>query len=146
VIAVITAKGEIKMTDLQDKPAVPEGAEPAPEPVAAKKRHAGAHARHFATSKGKRPKEAPRVAKADSRAGSAASAKKGAAARPSSKTAKFMALLKRPGGATGVDLMKATGWQAHSVRGFISGVLGRRMGLKVSSETENGQRRYALKA
>jgi hypothetical protein len=42
--------------------------------------------------------------------------------------------------------MKATGWQAHSVRGFISGVLGRKMGLKVTSKVDNGERRrYSLK-
>lgn len=134
------------MTDVQGAPANLGGAERAPAPVPAKKPHVGAHPRHVAPSKGKRPKGATRAKKAHEGASSAKPAKKGAGARQGSKTAKCMALLKRPGGATGSDLMKATGWQAHSVRGFISGVLGRRMGLKVSSETENGQRRYALKA
>ena len=134
------------MTDLQDKPAVPEGAEPAAEPVPAKKHHVGAHARHVATSKGKRPKRATRVAKADSRAGSVASAKTGAAARQGSKTAKFLALLKRPGGATGADLMKATGWQAHSVRGFLSGTVSKKLGLAVTSaKAEDGERTYSVK-
>ena len=41
--------------------------------------------------------------------------------------------------------MKATGWQAHSVRGFISAVLGKRMGLEVqSSRREDGARVYSL--
>jgi hypothetical protein len=41
--------------------------------------------------------------------------------------------------------MTATGWQAHSVRGFISGVLGKRMGLIVTStKREDGKRAYSL--
>ncbi len=134
------------MAEVQEKSANVEGPGAAQEPVPAKKPHVGAHARHVAPSKGKRPKRGTRAKRAHNRASSAKLAKKGSGARPGSKAAKCLALLKRPGGATGSDLMKATGWQAHSVRGFISGVLGRRMGLKVSSETENGQRRYALKA
>ena len=44
-----------------------------------------------------------------------------------------------------VDPMKATGWQAHSVRGFISGALGKKMGLKVDSvRREDGERVYTL--
>jgi len=41
--------------------------------------------------------------------------------------------------------MKATDWQAHSVRGFLSGTLGKKMGLKiVSSKTNDGERVYSL--
>jgi hypothetical protein len=54
-------------------------------------------------------------------------------------------LVKRPGGATLKHIMKATDWQAHSVRGFLSGTLGKKMGLKIeSSKTNNGQRLYSL--
>jgi len=42
-------------------------------------------------------------------------------ARQGNKTAKVVDLLKRSGGVTLTEIMKATGWQAHSVRGFISG-------------------------
>ena len=45
-----------------------------------------------------------------------------------------------------VDSMKATGWQAHSVRGFMSGVLGKKMGLTVTStKAEDGEHRYSVK-
>ena len=67
-------------------------------------------------------------------------------ARTGSKTAKVLGLLRRSGGASGKELMKATGWQAHSVRGFLSGVLGKKMGLTVTStKTDNGERRYSVK-
>jgi len=56
-----------------------------------------------------------------------------------------LALLKRPGGATAKELMKATGWQAHSVRGFLSGTLGKKMGLAVeSTKREDGERQYRI--
>ena len=42
--------------------------------------------------------------------------------------------------------MKATGWQAHSVSGFISGTLGKKMGRTVeSTKREDGERLYQLK-
>jgi len=43
--------------------------------------------------------------------------------------------------------MAATEWQAHSVRGFISGTLGKKMGLTVeSAKSEKGERTYSLKS
>jgi hypothetical protein len=66
--------------------------------------------------------------------------------RPGSKTEKILSLLKRPGGASLKELMKATGWQAHSVRGFVSGTLGKKMSLTVVSiKSEDGERSYSLK-
>ena len=53
--------------------------------------------------------------------------------RDGSKTAKMLDLLKRPGGATSKELIKATGWLPHSVRGFLSGTVGKKMGLAVTS-------------
>ena len=75
------------------------------------------------------------------------SAKRAAPRRKSSKSAKILELLKRSGGATLQELMKATGWQAHSVRGFLSGTVGKKMGLTVnSSKAEGEERRYSVEA
>src|SRR3989442_11154250 len=59
--------------------------------------------------------------------------KKATIARRGSKTAQILQLLKRPGGATLKELMKATNWQPHSVRGFLRGTLGKKMGTPVES-------------
>ena len=51
----------------------------------------------------------------------------------------------RTGGASLDQLRKATGWQAHSVRGFLSGTLKKKMGLRVaSSKVKDGQRTYRI--
>jgi Protein of unknown function (DUF3489) len=63
----------------------------------------------------------------------AAPANKPATARHGSKTAKILELLKRPTGVTLKELMKATTWQAHSVCGFLSGTVIKRMGIPVES-------------
>jgi hypothetical protein len=68
------------------------------------------------------------------------------AARRGSKKAAVLAMLRKAEGATLAEIMKATGWQSHSVRGFISGSLGKAMGLKVeSTRRADGQRVYKLK-
>ena len=65
----------------------------------------------------------------------------------STKTEKALALLRRPKGVTVAELGKATGWQAHSVRGFMSGTLKKRKGLEiVSKKDERGVRRYRIAA
>jgi outer membrane biosynthesis protein TonB len=147
IVAVITAKGEIKMNDVPENASNNEASTPPVEPTPAKRPRGGAQARHVAPSKAKSAKQAGLVKKANKAAKSAKSRGKTTNSRRGSKTAKFLDLLKRSGGATSADLMKATGWQAHSVRGFISGVLGRKMGLKVTStKVEDGERRYSLKS
>jgi len=78
----------------------------------------------------RRSDTAPLKAKASRKA---PRAKKVTPARPGSKTAKILDLLKRPGGVTLKELMKATGWQAHSVRGFLSGTLSKKTGDPVES-------------
>jgi hypothetical protein len=72
-----------------------------------------------------------------------ASPKNATPARRGTKTAKILDLLKRPGGVTLKELIKATGWQAHSVRGFLSGAIGKKMGLRVeSSKRADDDRSY----
>jgi hypothetical protein len=67
--------------------------------------------------------------------------------REGSKTETILGLMKRPGGARLKEIMKATGWQAHSVRGFVSGTLGKKMSLTVvSTKTEDGERSYSIQA
>lgn len=67
------------------------------------------------------------------------------ASRSDSKQAKVIALLKRPGGATLDALMKATGWQRHTIRGAIAGALKKRLKLKVTStKSADGARVYRI--
>ena len=76
-----------------------------------------------------------------------AKAAKPEVAREGSKTARILDLLKQPGGVTAKELMKVTGWQPHSVRGFLSGTVGKKMGLTVTStKGEDGERTYSVKA
>jgi hypothetical protein len=77
----------------------------------------------------------------------AARAKKKAAPKDKdTKKEAVLSLLRRKSGASIPDLMEATGWQSHSVRGFISGTLKKKLGLKVETTKAEGQeRRYQLK-
>ncbi len=53
--------------------------------------------------------------------------------------------IRRPGGASLSELKKATGWQAHSVRGFLSGVLKKKRDLHLrSASRDNAERAYRL--
>ena len=90
--------------------------------------------------------QGPRVAANKGRpAQNASQGVKTATGRAGSKKAAIVALLRRQGGATLEDLMSATSWQAHSVRGFISGTLGKKMGLAVvSAKREDGGRVYSI--
>jgi hypothetical protein len=63
-----------------------------------------------------------------------------------SKTARVIALLRQPAGASLKVIMGTTGWQAHSVRGFISGQLGKRKGLRVRAFERDGERVYVIKS
>ena len=57
----------------------------------------------------------------------------------------ILALLKAPGGATLESLMAATGWQAHSVRGFLSRKVSKELGLQIESLRRDGKRVYCLR-
>jgi hypothetical protein len=115
-------------------------------PKRARKGSGGARRAHVAPSKAKPAKKASppkKGAKAPQKAGRTKAGK----AREGSKTAQVLNLLKRPDGATLKELMKATGWLPHSVRGFLSGAVGKKMGLKVTStKGDDGERSYSVKA
>ena len=65
--------------------------------------------------------------------------------RPGTKQALLIDLLKRKNGATIDDIVAATGWQPHSVRGAISGSLKKKLGLTVTSDpVENRGRVYRI--
>jgi hypothetical protein len=138
VTAVITAKGENMTTTEETGNADATTASELPK--ARKKARAGAHRAPVAPKKAKSGKKATAAKKAPK------GPKKAAGARDGSKTAKVLDLLKRSGGATAKELMKATGWQPHSVRGFLSGTIRKKMGLTVvSTKGEDGERSYSIK-
>jgi hypothetical protein len=67
------------------------------------------------------------------------------AAPRGSKTEAALKLLRRKTGASLAELQEATGWQAHSVRGFLSGTVRKKLALPLSSEvTKQGVRRYRI--
>jgi hypothetical protein len=55
-----------------------------------------------------------------------------------------LGLLRRPQGATIAAIMKATGWQQHSVRGFFAGVVRKRLKLQLGSKRVDGNRVYKI--
>ena len=119
--------------------------EAAPPTKALKKASVRKRARHNATSPSKTGKQA-KTSKGASKASSGAK-KASKTEKAGSKTSKVLDLLKRPGGVTTQDLSKATGWQAHSVRGFLSGMIRKKMGITVNStRTRDGVLTYSVKA
>jgi Protein of unknown function (DUF3489) len=128
------------------------GAAPGPKSRSGKRR--GAHASQAkAHQKAKLRTQRRHVAQKTARSGPAARGGQTAektppvrAAREGTKKAKVLALLKRPQGATIAELRQATDWQAHSVRGFLSGTLHQQWGLQIQSgKHPNGERFYSLR-
>jgi hypothetical protein len=66
--------------------------------------------------------------------------------KPVRKIDTLMALLRRPQGAGLPEMIEATGWQAHSIRGAMSGAIGKTLGLKVTSTKQEGVRTYRIEA
>jgi hypothetical protein len=64
--------------------------------------------------------------------------------RPNTKQARVIALLRAPVGSTIGAIMQATGWQQHSVRGFLAGVVGKKLGLVLVSEASESGRVYRI--
>jgi hypothetical protein len=65
-------------------------------------------------------------------------------ADPGSKQSHLIGMLQSPEGATIAAMMKATGWQQHSVRGFLAGVVRKRLKLKLGSKKVDGVRVYQI--
>src|SRR5712675_1665018 len=65
-------------------------------------------------------------------------------AEPDSKQSHVIAMLQSPAGATITAMMKATGWQQHSVRGFLAGVVRKRLKLKLGSKKVDDERVYQI--
>jgi len=122
-------------TQEQDQPTV------ASEPAESGKARAAARKPPAATTKAKSTRKPSRGKKAPKRRPKAKAATPG----HGSKTALVISLLEKSKGASLAELMKATGWQAHSVRGFLSGTLRKKMGLKVeSAKRGDGERVYSV--
>jgi hypothetical protein len=140
VIAVINRQGDNIMISLAEVTEI--AVIPAMEqPKAAKKPSAGTRRANVTPAKAKSRKKASPAKKAPK------AAQKAKVPRDGSKADKILELLKLPGGATSKELMKATGWQPHSVRGFLSGTVGKKMGLTVvSTKGEDVERTYSVKA
>jgi hypothetical protein len=141
VTAVITAnKGEHIMTSIAEETAAAQATATGAQPKATKKARVAPRRAHVAPKKvkAKKAKAAKKAPKAGNKAGTA---------RDGSKAAKIIELLKRPEGATLAAIMKATAWQAHSVRGFLSGTIRKKLGLNVvSKKADDGERTYSIKA
>ena len=77
-----------------------------------------------------------------------AKATKASSGRPSpdTKQDRVVALLHQPGGATLDVLVNATGWQKHSVRGFLAGTVRKKLKLPLISEKVDGIRTYRIRA
>jgi Protein of unknown function (DUF3489) len=87
---------------------------------------------------------ARKISKGKSRARSAAPSSK-FAVRPDTKHARIIAMLRTPAGATIASVMTTTGWQQHSVRGFLAGVVRKKLSLNLVSEPTDKGRVYRIK-
>jgi hypothetical protein len=95
-------------------------------------------------SKASTHSSARRASKSKPHSGSAHSSPK-TTTRTETKHARILAMLRTPAGVTITALMKATEWQQHSVRGFLAGVVRKKLGLNLVSEPTDKGRVYRIK-
>jgi len=120
--------------------AAEQGAHVAPEKASSKK----AASQQNRAPKGKKTAKGGKDKAAGPKRGAKTGRPKATAPRAESKGAKILEMIRRAKGATLAEIMKAIGWQAHSVRGFIS-TAGKKHGVKIeSSKTEAGDRGYRI--
>jgi hypothetical protein len=87
---------------------------------------------------------ARKIGKPTSRKRSAAASSK-PRVKPDTKHARIIAMLQSPAGATVARMMSATDWQQHSVRGFLAGIVRKKLGLNLVSEPTAKGRVYRIK-
>jgi hypothetical protein len=151
-----TAKGRnttmknVEATNSTETAVGEQGAHAAPEKAASRKaasrKKEAPKATKGATKAAKNAKRAPKKqAKEKVATKKAAKPKEAPVPREFSKKAIVLALLRRKEGATMAEIAEATDWQKHSIRGFISGNLTKKMGLTVeSTKNEGGERTYRI--
>jgi len=149
--AVITAERENMNTSIVEETGTAQAPATGEKPKATKKARVAPQGAHVGKKKGSSAKKATPAKQAPKTAAKPKGARPDKAAketggREGSKTNAILELLKRTGGVTAKELMKATGWQPHSVRGFLSGTIGKKMGLTVTStKGDDGERSYSVK-
>ena len=98
-----------------------------------------------ATKKANASKKSAKAKKAATPKKTLKAAKAKHAARSGSKAEKVLELMRRKEGATLAEIAKATDWQNHSIRGFVSGHVTKKLKLKVeSTKSEAGERTYRI--
>jgi hypothetical protein len=144
VIAVSTADGEREMKGISEETAnaTPAASPEGPEP--AKKPRLGAQSANVGPRKGKSRKKASPAKRANKRAKAGKRAHQPAGGRVGTRAAQVLELLKRSGGATVQQIMAKTGWQKHTVRGFIAGSMKKAGHAVVSFKSEAGERTYRI--